>query len=649
VKNVLIVILFLFSLIFFSCEEYHDEATSIVTFHANDASGTPPSPMKVYNAYANSGSKYLTFYTVDLPGKGNLYYEGKIFYGWNTKANGTGEQYFPTTTPYSPTPEIKEHTTMYAQWKDEYLPPVQNLNIKIGDGFILTWDAVKTDLKIDDTASTYLHDGKKFITYVILRRATNAGVYSTNSFIPFGFSSTPTFRDTRFDISAGGTFEYIVALGIVTYVNPNSTGDAYDIFLGSHSNVSTVGVGFVGAGNFMPAPTMFNVNVDSATSVTLSWRRATNLNSNPCLGFYVFSNVVPAGTTIDGRNWKQENVLIPYNSDADYYTSFRHTYTMSVSPLTTYYFSIAAVYRDGRGELATPIQITTPELPIIVTGLSATAYSSTCINLSWNENDKASSYKIYYEKGDSSVKYVADTVVGTTFSHTGLEPDTVYRYSIKAISIDKENSLFSNTIECKTLLSSALNDPLFLIITNNGNIPLRTISINNEENILSSELYNASSCFIELIPGEYNVTVYDTINRENKFKIIITNTNIRYILNDNSWPLARLTIRNNYSIAISSTFLRLANSNDWGNNRLNGSITTNNSQYIDNMNQGLYEAYATSLQYYRVTSGASNSGITISGVIDGYRDVWYYFRSFPITTNTDLLFPATGWTIFKPE
>jgi hypothetical protein len=634
--------------IIISCEDYK-EPEYIVTFNANGASGSPPSPMKAFNAYG--ASEHLHYYTVNLPDQGNLIYKDKIFYGWNTKADGTGRLYFPYISEYSLTPQITKNTTMYAQWENTLFPPVQNLKLTLGNGFELSWDPVPRYQNLEDPFDIYKYDGRKFITYVILRRATNAGSWTTNNFVPFGFSSEPNYRDTRYDISAGGTFEYIVALGIVTAIK--NLGSDYDVFLGSHSNISNgnmVGAGFVGAGNFMPAPTMFDVVVNSATSVTLSWRRAVNLNSHPCLGFYVFYNVVPSGSTIDGRNWVQENVFIPYNDDADFYTSFRHTYTKTTSPSTTYYFSVAAVYSDGRGELATPIQVTTPEPPIRVTGLTATAYLSTCINLSWNDNDQASAYKIYYEKGTSTEKFVADSIVGTTFSHTGLEPDTVYRYSIRAISIDKESYQYSNTVECRTLVSSVLPEPVFLIITNNSYVPLRTIKINNGENRLTSDLYKCTSYKTPLSQGTYAVTVYDTENRQNNFDIEINDNDVRYIITDSSWPPAGLTVRNNHGLAISSAYLRILNTGEWGNNRLNGSLVTNSSQFLGNFSQGLYEAYAASTQYYRVTSGTAVNGITVTGgVIDGYRDIWYYMPSFILAVDTNLTFPANGWSLNKPD
>jgi len=636
VKRILYIIIL--STVIFSCDEYK-EPEYIVTFNANGAKGTPPPPMKAYDAYEDF--EYLSWYTVNLPDKGNLSYDGKIFYGWNTKADGTGEQYFPYTSEYSYKPEITQNTTMYAQWIDGLFPPVKNLKVTLGNGIELSWDSISGYSNFGEPNNLY--DGRKFVTYVILRRATNAGIWTTNNFIPFAISSKPSYRDTRWDLSAGGTFEYIVALGLLT---AKDYGSEFDIILGQHSNVSntkTESTNIIGAGNFMPAPTLFDVVVNSATSVTLSWRKAVNLISHPCLGFYVFIRK-------DGANWVQENVFIQYDDWADYDSSFRHTYTKNVSPSTTYSFSVAAVYSDGRGELATPITVTTPAPPLQVTGVKATAHSSTCIVVSWNENDNATAYRVYYEKGTSNVKYAAETVTGTTFTHTGLTPNTEYRYSIKPISIDVESYQFSNTATCRTLVSSVLTDPLFFILTNNSFVPLKTIRINNGENKLISDLYKEASCQIPLDPGIYSVSVYDTEDRQNNFTIEIIDTDVRHIISDSYWPPTKLTMRNNYAMAIPYAYLRIKDASSWGNNLVNGPIMTNTLQVLGTFNQGLYEAYAESTQYYRVTTSTAENGTTITGgVIDGYRPVWYKIPFFTLAQDATLTIPATGWSIFKPE
>jgi uncharacterized repeat protein (TIGR02543 family) len=78
-----------------------------VTYLANGAGGTPPSPHTV-----NEGA------SVTLPGEGGLTNSGKTFNGWNTAANGSGTGY---TAGASFT--VNANTNLYAQWINAPVTP----------------------------------------------------------------------------------------------------------------------------------------------------------------------------------------------------------------------------------------------------------------------------------------------------------------------------------------------------------------------------------------------------------------------------------------------------------------------------------------------------------------------------------------------
>jgi len=71
-----------------------------VTFNINGGSGTHPTSQTV-----NTGSK------ITLPSQGNLSRRWYNFDGWNTKSDGTGDNY-NAGSPYTPT----GHVTLYANW-----------------------------------------------------------------------------------------------------------------------------------------------------------------------------------------------------------------------------------------------------------------------------------------------------------------------------------------------------------------------------------------------------------------------------------------------------------------------------------------------------------------------------------------------------
>jgi uncharacterized repeat protein (TIGR02543 family) len=87
-----------------------------VTYHANGASGTPPSARTV------SEWSFVT-----LPGAGGLVYGGKTFAGWNTAANGSGTAYAEGASF-----TVTGNTTFYAQWASE---PVEAQGATLADKF----------------------------------------------------------------------------------------------------------------------------------------------------------------------------------------------------------------------------------------------------------------------------------------------------------------------------------------------------------------------------------------------------------------------------------------------------------------------------------------------------------------------------------
>ncbi|MDR1933620.1 MAG: fibronectin type III domain-containing protein [Spirochaetales bacterium] len=101
--------------------------------------------------------------------------------------------------------------------------------------------------------------------------------------------------------------------------------------------------------------------------------------------------------------------------------------------------------------------------PSAPTGVSATAQSSSSINVSWNSVSGATSYKVYYTIGSSSTKNLAGTVTGASYTHTGLTADTSYSYYITAVNSEGE-SAYSSGASATTSSSGNGNeaDPFLL-------------------------------------------------------------------------------------------------------------------------------------------------------------------------------------------
>lgn len=144
----------------------------------------------------------------------------------------------------------------------------------------------------------------------------------------------------------------------------------------------------------------------------------------------------------------------------------RSGYTISGSPKTvTIYYSTGS--GGGGGD-------TKPNAP---TGVTATAQSSSSISVSWDSVSGATSYRVYYEVGSSSDKNLADTVTGTSYTHTGLQASTTYYYYIKAVNSAGESG-YSSYKSATTQSSSSggggtteyiLDQPTFGTCSKSGN------------------------------------------------------------------------------------------------------------------------------------------------------------------------------------
>jgi hypothetical protein len=76
---------------------------------------------------------------------------------------------------------------------------------------------------------------------------------------------------------------------------------------------------------------------------------------------------------------------------------------------------------------------TFPTVPSAPTGFTATAVSTSKIDLSWNVSAGANGYKIYQDATCSTLLVAIGNVV--TYPHTGLTPGSLHHYSIKATNI----------------------------------------------------------------------------------------------------------------------------------------------------------------------------------------------------------------------
>ncbi len=162
-------------------------------------------------------------------------------------------------------------------------------------------------------------------------------------------------------------------------------------------------------------------------------------------------------STDDGTSYTLEDTGIPAgainNNDADGTRSLFH-HTMLLGPDGKAYVGIQptgyGIYRT-----TTSVAGTVPTDP---SGLTATAASSSQINLSWTDNSgDESGFKIERCAGAACSNFAEIATVSagvTTYPNTGLTASTLYRYRVRAYN-GTGNSGYSNTAEATTQAGSS--------------------------------------------------------------------------------------------------------------------------------------------------------------------------------------------------
>jgi len=138
-------------------------------------------------------------------------------------------------------------------------------------------------------------------------------------------------------------------------------------------------------------------------------------------------------------------------------------------------------------------------------GITATAQSSSSIRISWNSVNGATSYKLYYGTDSSSITILASgTITGTTYTHTGLQANTIYYYRVVA-SNSSGDSGYSTSASARTLLSTPVG------VTATGGQSMTSISLSWSPVTGASSYkvyYGTSASSITTLAGSPSGTTY---------------------------------------------------------------------------------------------------------------------------------------------
>jgi fibronectin type 3 domain-containing protein len=180
------------------------------------------------------------------------------------------------------------------------------------------------------------------------------------------------------------------------------------------------------------APTNLTATAVSSSRIDLSWED----NSNDETNFRIY------------RSTNGINFVFTYNLGANV-SSFSDTGRIAG---TTYYYQVQAVNSNGTSGFSNTANATTFPPPAPPSNLTATAISSSRIDLAWTDNSSdEDGFKIY--RSTDNVNFVFYTTVGanvTTRSNTNLSSSTTYYYRVFAYN-SGGNSADSNVASATTL------------------------------------------------------------------------------------------------------------------------------------------------------------------------------------------------------
>jgi len=132
-----------------------------------------------------------------------------------------------------------------------------------------------------------------------------------------------------------------------------------------------------------------------------------------------------------------------YSGEALSYTD------VGLNPETEYCYTIEASNEVGAGPRSEPLVCaTTAEASELGTPtLEISNFTANSISLRWSRVENADRYDLFHKMDDETSFIALETVSGTAYGHTGLEPGHHHYYQVRAYSTELGPGAFSNTVE----------------------------------------------------------------------------------------------------------------------------------------------------------------------------------------------------------
>ena len=205
------------------------------------------------------------------------------------------------------------------------------------------------------------------------------------------------------------------------------------------------------------SPTNLNASAISDTQISLTWNPP--INATGVTGYQI--------------EYKTGSSSYSVLSLLGNLTTYLHT---GLITNTTYTYRVSAINSAGIGNSSNESTATTFSIPSAPSNLSAIVISSSQINLSWtapssNGGTSINGYKILRENSCTGifVTISSTTNSSTTYSDTGLDANTCYRYNVQAINVIGVGSTATNNVTATTnpvpIQTHIPNSPVVLGVT----------------------------------------------------------------------------------------------------------------------------------------------------------------------------------------
>jgi chitodextrinase len=293
-------------------------------------------------------------------------------------------------------------------------------------GALTATAASSSQINLGWTAST---DNVGVAGYII-KRCTGSGC---TNFAQVGTSNTSTYNDTG--LAASTSYSYQVY----------ATDAAANV--STASNTATAITGSAVDTTPPTAPTSLTARAASSTQITLGWTLSTD---NVGVTGYIVKRCSGAGCT----NFAQvgTSTTTGYN-DNSLAVSSSYSYQVFATDAAG---NVSAASNTATAVTSTPD--TTP--PSVPGNLTATAVSSSQINLSWTastDNVGVTGYLIERCTGSGCTNFAQiTTTTATSYSNIALTTATSYNYRVRATDAASNLSGYSNTASASTLATAAI-------------------------------------------------------------------------------------------------------------------------------------------------------------------------------------------------